>query len=56
MNLHNNEAGRKVFERARGMDGEVYALEEGGRLAWSQEAFPKKVPLSVLLSRTHTIT
>lgn len=55
MNLHNNEAGRKVFEQARGMDGEVYALEEGGRLAWSQEAFPKN-SLSVLLSRTHTIT
>lgn len=36
MNLHNNEAGRKVFEKAGGMDGEVCVLEEGGRLAWSQ--------------------
>lgn len=47
MNLHNNEAGRKVFEKAGGMDGEVCALEEGGRLTWSQESFPESLPLTL---------
>ncbi|KAI1238912.1 hypothetical protein IHE44_0012003 [Lamprotornis superbus] len=50
MNLHNNEAGRKVFQKGQGMGKCV--LEDGGRLAWWQEAFPDNFPLSLMLSRT----
>lgn len=51
MNLHNNEAGRKVFQKGQGMG--KCALEKGGRLAWWQEAFPENLHLSLLLSHTH---
>lgn len=42
MNLHNNEAGRKVFQKGQGMG--TCVLEDGGRLAWWQEAFPENLP------------